>query len=360
MGGQAILGLMDLAILRERARLFKAVRSFFDDRSYLEVDTPSLAPNLIPETALEVFQTAYLAPPGSRTREASVPYWLIPSPELWMKRLLADHRTSLYQICRSFRNGESTGRLHSPEFVMLEYYTVGVDYRQSLRITEDLFRQVLPSHIGQELKPPFLELSMDEAFRRWVGVSVDEAAAAHLAWLAGEGPSSGVRDQGAALFEERARKLSLDPPPGLPIDVLYNLLFVHSVEPALPKDRPVALMDYPSFVPCLAADRPDGLAKERWELYARGVELANCYSEETDPERVKEFFERESDEKARVALVPHLADGEYWKTFSPRRSSDGEMLPFPACSGVAMGMDRLLMIATGRSTIDSVLPFPMA
>ncbi|MDR2259102.1 MAG: LysR family transcriptional regulator, partial [Treponema sp.] len=113
---------MDLEALWERARIIRRTREFFDRKNYLETDTPLLSPGLIPETCLEVFETAYLAPEGSRRQKQ--PLWLIPSPEIWMKKLIAQHRTSLYQICKCFRNGESTGRLHSPEFTMLEYYTM--------------------------------------------------------------------------------------------------------------------------------------------------------------------------------------------------------------------------------------------
>ena len=130
---------MDLEQLRERAAIIRKVRSFFDAREYLETDTPLLAPDLIPESCLEVFETRLIAPKAAPGK----PYWLIPSPEVWMKRLLARHRTSLYQICKCFRNVESSGRQHSPEFTMLEYYTMEADYLDSLEITEDLFRFLL-------------------------------------------------------------------------------------------------------------------------------------------------------------------------------------------------------------------------
>jgi lysyl-tRNA synthetase class 2 len=94
---------------------------------------------------------------------------------------------------------------------------------------------------------------------------------------------------------------------------------------------------------------------ERWEIYGHGVELANCYSEETRPETVKRYFEDEGEAKARTALTPHRIDGDYWKLFA---AGPGKQ-PFPKCSGVAMGLDRLIMLLTGRSSIGAVLPFPM-
>ena len=329
---------MELELLYERARMFREIRAFFDQRDYLELDTPLLAPDLIPETCLEVFETAYVAPRGSKTRSAR-PYWLIPSPEIWMKKLIARNPVSVYQICRCFRNGESTGRIHSPEFTMLEYYTMDADYRDSLALTEDLFQSLLklcPQGGGTELRAPFLRLTMEDAFVRYAGFSLFGAA-----------------EQGALAAE--ARKLGLDPPPDLDAPALYDLIFIHAVEPSLPRDRVVALTDYPAFVPCLAQKTGDGRTVERWEIYARGIELANCYSEETDPGEIRRYFEREGRQKDQTALVPHAVDAEYWKNFLPRAGR-----PFPRCSGVAMGLDRLFMALTGASSIDTALPFPMS
>jgi lysyl-tRNA synthetase class 2 len=338
---------MDLALLWNRARIFRQIRAFFDKRRYLEVDTPLLAPDLIPETCLEVFETSYLAPRGSKSRKDE-PYWLVPSPEIWMKKLIADHRVSLYQIGKCFRNGESLGRFHSPEFTMLEYYTMDADYEDSLGITEALFETLLtdpelfPEKSPEpdpfrDLRPPFTRITVEEAFSRWAGFDLYDA----------------VR---RGTLETEARKLGLDPPPGLDAGALYDLIFIHCLEPALPRDRPVVLLDYPAFVPCLAKKKAGGRAVERWELYVRGIELANCYSEEGDSQRVRAYFEREGEIKNRTALVPHRVDGDYWKTFLPRGGA-GE--PFPRCSGAAMGLDRLIMALAGKSTINGVLPFPM-
>jgi lysyl-tRNA synthetase class 2 len=277
-------------------------------------------------------------------------YWLIPSPELWMKRLIARHRQSLYQICKCFRNGESSGFLHSPEFTMLEYYTMDAGYLDSLALTEELFSALaglcaaekpavadLQGEFPPELRPPFLRITMAEAFAHWAGFDLYDAA-----------------EKGG--LEAEARRLGLDPPPGLGTGARYDLIFIHAVAPKLPPDRPVALRDYPAFVPCLAQKAPDGRTMERWELYARGVELANCYSEETNAGEVRRYFEEETKVKNAEALVPHRVDGDYWKTFLP----DAAGRPFPRCSGVALGLDRLIMVLLGRSTIDGVLPFPIS
>lgn len=334
---------MDIELLRLRAALFKGIRSFFDEHGYLEVDTPSLAPDLIPESCLEVFATEYRAPAGSRRPVQEL--YLIPSPEIWMKKLLAQHKTSIYQLCHAFRNGESTGRRHSPEFAMLEYYTVHADWMDSLAITEALVDALvdaglaLPGEGGGSaaraplaICPPFRRMSVAEAFESFAGFPLYETAR--------EGP---------ACFAARARDAGVETArEDMGIADLYNLVFVDKVEPSLPQDRPLALTDYPSFVPCLA--RPNGSESfERWELYMRGVEIANCYSEERDQDRVAAFFAAEAAEKARTALVPHAVDSSWPRIFAS----------FPRASGVALGVDRLFMVLQGRSSIDNVLPFPL-
>jgi lysyl-tRNA synthetase class 2 len=327
---------MDLEMLQERARIIRRVRSFFDGRDYHELDTPLLSPDLIPESCLEVFETRRMLPTGM-----SVPYWLVPSPEIYMKPIIARHKTSVYQICKCFRNGESSGFLHNPEFTMLEYYTMEADYLDSLALTEELCVSLANSP-DSAISVPFYRLTVAEAFARYAGFDLFAAA---------EKPGG---------LETEARRLGLEPVPGTETAVLYDLIFIHAVEPHLKQNRPVALLDYPAFVPCLARRNPEpaaemhgspsaGTTVQRWELYYNGIELANCFTEETDPEQVRNFFLKEAEAKKCVSLVQHRVNHDYWKHFRD----------FPACSGVALGLDRLIMALCGRSTIDGVLPFPM-
>ena len=160
---------MRIELLRRRAQFIQAIRRFFVDRGYLEVETPILAPFLIPEPSLEIFETTYLDAGGG----ARVLY-LIPSPELWMKRLLAAGSGSIFQITKCFRNGESLERYHNPEFTMLEWYTVDHDYTDSMGVMEDLVRR-----LGEEmtvdsgLLPPFRRMAMNEAFETTTGLKLD-------------------------------------------------------------------------------------------------------------------------------------------------------------------------------------------
>ncbi|MDR3301154.1 MAG: LysR family transcriptional regulator [Spirochaetaceae bacterium] len=329
---------MDIELLQERARIMRNTRRFFDERNYLELDTPLLSPDLIPETCLEVFATTY-CPPANSVRNTARELYLIPSPEIWMKKIIAKKKVSVYQICKCFRNCESIGKTHSPEFTMLEYYTMDAGYLDSLSITEALFSALLSdNNLKQfqnttelaELSPPFLRLTMEDAFRRFAGFSLVEAI------------ENGV-------LEEHAHTLGIYPPVGTSDTDLYNLIFIHAVEPNLPRNKPVALLDYPAIVPCLAelnySTDKAALTRQRWELYLCGLEIANCYSEERDAAQVKKYFLDEGELKNKNALVKHNIDTDYWKIFDS----------FPRCSGVALGMDRLIMALTGRKTIDAVL-----
>ena len=323
---------MDLEMLKERSRIIRQTRSFFDNKNYLELDTPLLSPDLIPESCLEVFETTLLPPHGSEKK--SLPLWLIPSPELWMKKIIAKHCVNVYQICKCFRNGESSGHLHSPEFTMLEYYTVDADYMDSLALTEELFAYLALEWRVPSLNPPFQRVTVAEAFDRWAGFDLFAAA------------------EKKGSMEEEARRLGLYPQPGMTTGMLYDLIFIHAVEPRIKTLKPIALLDYPAFVPCLAKKSPDGRTVERWEVYYNGIELANCFSEETCPRQVKDFFISEAALKEKDSLVRHKVDYDYWKMFCQQTGAG-----FPRCSGVALGLDRLIMALTARSTINAVLPF---
>ena len=339
---------MDLEMLAFRAACLQEVRSFFIERGYLETDTPALAPRLIPEACLEVFKTGYRKP-WEEGDSATIPLFLVPSPEIYLKQIIADHGVPLFQISRCYRNAESVGRIHSPEFTMLEYYTMQANYIDSLNITEELFLRLLntlfePGHEPPGLRPPFLRMTMDDAFLIHAGFRLSE-------------------NPDPADLAHHATRLGLGEEPILAAwkwDDLYELILVHTVEPALPRERPIAILDYPAAVPCLAAeksemvDHPDGRrirwnTRERWELYAGGVELANCYTELRDAAQIRDYFEKESREKKSLARIPH----------PPVTGFEQVCERMPPCSGSAMGLDRLIMLLAGRTSLDSVLPFPL-
>lgn len=326
----------DLSMLTRRAKSIQLIRDFFHSRGYLEVDTALLCPSLIPEGALEVFQTRYRPRHG-----ADRDLYLIPSPELWMKRLIARGSGSIFQICKSFRNSEPATDIHSPEFTMLEWYTVGADYMQSIEIIEKLLAHLFA---GLGLGPlagtgprrvdcsqPFLRLSMLEAFRQHSGLDLR---------LLAEGGRGGL---GRA-----ARDLGIPVSPEDRAEDLFHKIFLSAVEPNLPSSRALILYDYPSLVPTLARRKSSTPWAERWELYLAAVEVANCYSEETDPVAYEDFYHEQETAKRR-AIVAHPCDRQLVQLIRERG--------FPDCSGVALGLERLLLFLLGGDSIRDLLPY---
>lgn len=328
---------MDLEMLKFRAKVMQRIRKFFVDKGFLELDTPALSKDLIPETCLEVFKTEYLKP----WSKEKIPLYLVPSPEIYIKKIISKYKTNVFQLSKCYRNVESIGNIHSLEFTMLEYYKMNANYLETANLTEELFNELLPekpktsSDPFNFLRPPFLRLRMDDAFLKYAGFKLSDCKEAID--LAKKARSLGLEESSSHPFEEWGW------------DDLYELILVSKVEPSLPKDVPVMLMDYPAKVPCLAQEFfKDGMYwKERWELYCNGIELSNCYSEETDPQKIKKYFEEEGKIKNETAKIQHRIDSEYWRIFEG----------FPKCSGNAMGVDRLIALLSGHKTIESILPF---
>ncbi len=316
---------METRLLEERSRILTETRAFFLRRGYLETDTPALAPSLIPESCLEVFRTEYDNPFLGR-----MDLWLVPSPEVWMKPLIARYKRSVFQVCKCFRNSESVGRLHNPEFTMLEYYTVGADSGTSRELTEELFRACAGPDTPAWARPPFRRMTMAEAFREYTGLDLESLQDREALVEAGLG--KGLLVPREASWEDA-----------------FNQVFLTLVEPSLPQDSPLALERYPAQIECLAADIPGTPWKDRWELYAGGMELCNCYTEASDPGAVRASFERESARK-KSSRVPHRVDPGYPEIFTD----------FPPCSGVAMGFDRFVLALTGERDLSRLLPYPFA
>jgi lysyl-tRNA synthetase class 2 len=317
-----------LTILRRRSEVLHLLRLFFRRLGYLEVDTPLLAPALIPESSLEVFRTA-----GSEGSQL----YLIPSPELWMKRLLADGSGNIFQLCRCFRNHEPDSPLHSREFSMLEWYSVGTGYLEAMLTLERLFAFLLErmglgpvlSFRGRRLDctPPFRRLSVADAFQERLGLRLEQLAS-----------RPALTREASALEVPVAEEDSWAD--------LFHKLFLSFVEPALPADRPLLLFDYPAGVPTLARRKPPGFWAERWELYLGGIEVANCYTEATDPAEIGEFFRSQSQAK-RSAREPHRVD---WDLAAALQAG------LPPCSGVALGVDRLLLVLLDEESVAGVNP----
>jgi lysyl-tRNA synthetase class 2 len=325
---------LDARRMRNISLFKQAVRDFFWARNYLEVETPLLAPHLIPEAAIEVFKTEFIHP-----ARAPKPLYLVPSPELWMKRMVADSGKDIFQICRCFRNSESLGSIHNPEFTMLEWYTVGAGYMDSLELTETLLVSIcrelgLGSTLAFngkqiDMTPPFTRMSMEDAFNTFLGYGL-----------------AGLEDYGT--LRERCRQKRIPVAADDSWEHLFHKLFLTCIEPQLPSAKPLFLYDYPAGIPTLAAVKPGTPFAQRWELYLGGIEIANCFTEETDRQKMREFYRGQIKNKQN-AIVKHDID---WGLIDyPVR--------LPHCSGVALGMDRLFMILYNITRIGGLCFFSM-
>lgn len=311
-----------IEILKLRAELLARVRGFFARRGVLEAETPILAAAGTTDPHLHSYIATSTAPGEHACRR-----YLQTSPEFAMKRLLAAGSESIYQICKVFRGGE-TGRRHNPEFTLLEWYRVGFSYHALMEEVVALMTDMLAGF--RSIEPPE-RLSYREAFLRYMRIDPHEAGATELAAAA---RARGIVVSG--LTDDRGAWL--------------DLLLTHVVGPNLGRGRPTFLYDYPTSAAALARVRPGAPpVAERFELYWEGVELANGFQELTDAQEQRARFEQDRSvrRKRGLADVPQderlLAALEYG---------------LPDCSGVALGFDRLVMLAAGANAITDVIAFP--
>lgn len=309
-----------------RSQTYQGIRSFFNEREYLEVDTPILSQTIIPESTIENFATEFRNPFLPSTE-----LYLLPSPEIYMKQLLAEGFGSIYQISHCFRNSEQLGRIHNIEFSMLEYYSVNFDEQDSIQLTEELFQSL---NVPQLLQPPFRRMSVAEATKQFAGFDLEDT-------------------QHQRVLKKEAIRLGLSVPEEPESwEETFNRIFLTFVEPNLPQDRPLVLYDYPRQIECLA--QRSGSYRKRWELYGMGMELANCYNEERDQETIETYY---SEEYARLIQRREISGGviaDVDPTLAQTFAKIGQV------SGVALGLDRLLMGMMGRSSLEGVILFPLS
>jgi len=289
--------------LEQRARIVQEIRLFFVDQGFLEVETPHRIPAPAPESHIDA------VPSGN--------WFLHPSPEICMKRLLAAGYAKIFQMSRCWREGER-GRQHVPEFTLLEWYRTGDDYRTLMEDCEMLISS-LASTPGQEqrllfrgqeidLSPPWERISVRNAFRAYSEVTPEVAL-----------------DRG--LFDE---------------------IMVQTIEPQLGMKKPSFLCDYPAERGALARlSRDDPTVAERFELYIGGLELANGFSELVDPEEQQRRFLLEQETRRSLGKPVYPM---------PEAFLD-ELEEMPPSAGIALGVDRLLMVLLDAATIDDVVAF---
>ena len=280
--------------LKVRAGVLRTIRAFFDARDFVEVETPVRIPAPAPEPHIDC--------------PASGNWFLRASPELQMKKLLTAGLSRIYQIGPCFREGER-GRRHAPEFTMLAWYRAHADYNDIAADMEALVGDVLRTTgttgiLPVATSPPFTRITVREAYLRWAGWDPVED------W-----------DQDRFDFDMATK-----------------------IEPNLPKE-PLFLMDYPAPAASLARLKAsDPRVAERWELYAGGMELANAFTELTDPVEQRRRFEAARAERRALGEADYPLDEEFLSALAR----------MPPAGGVALGVDRLVMLACGAASIDDV------
>lgn len=313
-----------IEMLKRRSELTHAIHRFFSARDFIHVETPLLSHDTVVDRYIH--PVALLKSTLTGREADQEPLWLQTSPEFCMKRLLASGATAIYQVAKAFRQGESGAR-HNPEFTMLEWYRVGDDMRSGMELLSDFASTVLG-------RPKSKLLSYGDAFRNIAGVDPFTDPVESF----GEALSKrGVSVSEFALESDR--------------DFWLNLILTHLVEPKLGFEAPVIIFDWPSSQAALAIVRDDSPpVAERFELYVDGVELGNGYHELLDADEQMHRNKENNSLRVKDRSVPLPVES---------RLLDAMRAGMPGCSGVAVGVDRLLMVLEACQNIDQVIAFPL-
>ena len=310
--------------LKARAALLARLRAFFMQVGVMEVETPLLSRHANTDPAIESMQSRYLGPGEPNGLQLS----LHTSPEFPMKRLLAAASGPIYQICKVFRDGEA-GRLHNPEFTLLEWYRPGFDHHQLMDEMAEMLHRVLEKPL------PVERVSYRELFLQHLNVD----------------PLNSDQDQLRTVAVERrvpgADSLDLDGK-----EPWLDLLLTHCIEHKLGRGRMTFVYDYPASQASLARLRHDeeSSVAERFELYLEGMEIANGFHELSDAAEQRRRFEQDNHKRLEMGLTEQKIDENLLAALEAG---------FPDCAGVALGVDRLLMVMSGAQSISEVLAFPL-
>lgn len=311
----------DLEALKARAKMYQRIRQFFAERDVMEVETPILSQAGVTDVHLAS------VPALRHVNGQQHTHYLQTSPEFPMKRLLASGSGAIFQICKVFRDDEH-GRKHNSEFTMLEWYRPTFSLSDLMHETSALLNVCLAERFS-ELRP--MVLSYKHAFQDRLDINPLQATLEQL--------------------KETARRVGLNLDLGDDRLAYMDLLFSHMVEPSLGFDTPVFLTDFPPEMASLAKVKTDEDGEQvaaRFEVYIEGLELANSYDELVDADVLRQRFTTDNAERAAQGLTVMPID-EHLLAALPH---------MPECSGIALGIDRLLMVAQNKLKLEQVITFP--
>jgi lysyl-tRNA synthetase class 2 len=329
-----------------REQVLTAIRRFFLDRGFHEVETPYLTGSLPPESYLDIFETTLF----SRDRKGRQAY-LPTSPEPFLKKLLVAGIGNCFAMPKSFRNTEDKSLTHNPEFTILEWYRVKSDYTDIMKDCEDLLvfintllartnmkgsgvvKSTSLTYQGRtvDLKPPWERLTVCEAFHKYAGIRLDKA-------LNGDKLFNLAKQKGYRMENETSWEM------------LFHQIFLNEIEPKLGRGKPTIIYEYPAALAALSRrKKSDPRFAERFEFYIEGLELGDAYSELTDWREQQRRFEEEQDERRRLGKTDHPIDSDF---------IDALKAGMPDAGGIAVGVDRLIMLFADVRDIADTMFFP--
>jgi elongation factor P--(R)-beta-lysine ligase len=334
-----------------REQVIQGIREYFLSEKFHEVETPLLVEHPGTEPYLEVFETKLLRASG-KSEQA----FLLTSPEYAMKKLIVAGLHNIFQICKSFRNGEGESGRHNPEFTILEWYRSPGDYTDIMKDCEGLLQHLAKkilhwkqdngekigegkgaltlTYQGQtyDLSSPWERLSVAEAFQKYVGISADDLLEEEK--LKAAASSKGYHVDQNTTWEQA-----------------YNQLLLNEIEPHLGKNTPTILYDYPTSQAALSQPKKsDPRFAERFEFFLGGLELGNAFSELTDANEQERRFSLELKERAELGKTPYQLDHDY---------IDALREGLPPTGGIAVGVDRLVMLLADTTDLRDVTFFPV-
>ncbi|MBA6350443.1 elongation factor P--(R)-beta-lysine ligase [Colwellia sp. BRX10-6] len=316
---------MKWEVAKSRGNVINEIRDFFKNKNVIEVETPSLSMGTVTDPYLDAFSTQYNYLDNSDINQSQQLY-LQTSPEFHMKRLLASGYGCIFQICKAFRH-EDSGRYHNPEFTLLEWYRIGFDQHDLMAEVDELLSTVVKT-------PKSEKISYQNLFIKFVSIDPLTATFNQLYEV--------IELQGKAadwLYESDD------------CDLLLQFIFSEIIEKNIGLSRPCFVYNFPIAQASLAKECvEDNRVAQRFECYFKGVELANGFNELTDADIQITRFEQDNSKRQQLGLVTKNIDENFIKALQSG---------LPQCAGVALGIDRLMMIALEKSAIEDVISFPI-